>query len=432
MRSVSLSKNTICFRSAFLSFNYFNNSHSLRLKRRNRLAKAKYILLIAIFLFLSLFGMSSHRFVAANNDNAEDILSSVIFDTYAEIDNIDYSELENIFSNLDVETNLTFEGIVRAAIEGNLDIDANTILSYLFKLLIFNIKKIFPILIIILVVSIICRCLENFSPNIFKDGMADIINFVACGVVVLLLGKIFLGINDVVYTCLSSMQNIINILFPILLTLMTTMGATSSVAIYTPLASIMSAGASNIITTYIYPIYVLSFVLIIISCLTNKIKLDKFIEFLGSAFKWAFGFVFTIFSGVFAIKGISAGKFDSVSIFTTKFAVKNYIPIIGSYISDGFNYVLLSSMLVKNAVGLAGIILLALTILSPIIYVLGVKLLMQLFASLTELIGNSVITSLLSKLSKLLAFPIAIIVGLGFMFMMCVSLVICTGNIVAA
>ena len=99
MRSVSLSKNTICFRSAFLSFNYFNNSHRVRLKHRNRLVKAKYILLIAIFLFLSLFGMSSHRFVAANNDNAEDILSSVIFDTYAEIDSIDYSELENIFSN---------------------------------------------------------------------------------------------------------------------------------------------------------------------------------------------------------------------------------------------------------------------------------------------------------------------------------------------
>jgi stage III sporulation protein AE len=70
----------------------------------------------------------------------------------------------------------------------------------------------------------------------------------------------------------------------------------------------------------------------VLSFISKTIKLDKITGFLNSVFKWSIGIVFTLFSGFLTIQGISAGKFDGVSIKATKFAMKSYIPIIGSYI----------------------------------------------------------------------------------------------------
>ena len=43
-----------------------------------------------------------------------------------------------------------------------------------------------------------------------------------------------------------------------------------------------------------------------------------------------------------------AGSFDGISIRATKFAIKSYIPIIGGYLSDGLDFIVLSSILRKD------------------------------------------------------------------------------------
>ena len=171
------------------------------------------------------------------------------------------------------------------------------------------------------------------------------------------------------------------------------------------------------------------FIFAILGNLTETIKLDKFQSFLSSVFKWAVGIVFTLFTGFLSIQGITAGRYDSVSIKATKFAIKSYIPIIGSYISEGMDFLVLGSILVKNTIGLVGILVLFITIISPIVSILVVKLGMQLSGAILEMCGSKKLSDFINSCSKILVMPIVIILGVAFMYLITVALIMCTANI---
>jgi stage III sporulation protein AE len=163
--------------------------------------------------------------------------------------------------------------------------------------------------------------------------------------------------------------------------------------------------------------------------MSNNIKLNKFIDFFNSAFKWSIGIIFSIFLGILSIQGVSAGKYDSISIKTTKFAVKSYIPIIGSYISESMDFIVLGSVLIKNAVGVVGVVVLFYTILNPILNILLLKFGLQLSSSILEVSGNDKISNFIQLCSKVLILPIILILGVSIMFIMVLCLIMSTANI---
>ena len=137
-----------------------------------------------------------------------------------------------------------------------------------------------------------------------------------------------------------------------------------------------------------------------------------------------------MFSSFLAIQGISAGKYDGISIKASKFAIKSYIPIIGGYLSEGLDFIMLGSILIKNAIGVAGLIILFVTILSPLIQILLLKLGLQLVAGIVEPTNNKEISDLISSCSKVLLFPIVLILGVAFMYIISIALLMCTANFV--
>ena len=60
---------------------------------------------------------------------------------------------------------------------------------------------------------------------------------------------------------------------------------------------------------------------------------------------------------MFSLQGIAVGSFDSLSIRTTKYTIKSYVPVMGGYLSDGMDLILSSTILIKNSVGLVGVLL---------------------------------------------------------------------------
>ena len=142
------------------------------------------------------------------------------------------------------------------------------------------------------------------------------------------------------------------------------------------------------------------------------------------------GTTFTIFMGFMSIQGITAGSYDKVSIRTAKFAMKSYIPILGGYLSDGFNVILASGVLVKNSVGLAGLILMFATILMPIIQMLVLKLGLNLTAAILEPIVDKRISNFIMGVSKTLVMLLCTILAVAFMYFIMVGLIISTANLV--
>ena len=387
----------------------------------------KFWLLISLVLVVVVAMIVDSQFVVAKTDNANaNKLSQVVMQV---LDGIDFAELDNVVGELaSVEL---FGGSVKDKVakllSGEFFTNYSSVFQAVVSVFLVDIREFLPFLFTILAIGILSSLINEFKNG--SDGTSDIIHFVCMSVMVITIIFIFKDILSLVSDTLSILLKQMEIIFPILLALMTAIGSFSSVSIYNPLVAVLTTIVGFVFEKLLFPIFIVVFVLSILGNLTETVKLGKLQSFLSSLFKWSVGIVFTLFTGFLSLQGITAGRYDSVSIKATKFAVKSYIPIIGSYISEGMDFLVLGSVLVKNTVGLVGVFILFLTVLSPIISILIIKLGLQLSGAILEMCGSKKLSEFTTSCSKLLVMPIVIILGVAFMYLITIALIMCTANI---
>jgi stage III sporulation protein AE len=93
------------------------------------------------------------------------------------------------------------------------------------------------------------------------------------------------------------------------------------------------------------------------------------------------------------------------------------------------DFIVLGSVLLKNTIGLIGVFILFITIISPVINILMFKFGLQLSSAIIEMTDNSKMSNFISSSSKLLILPIVIILGVALMYIITVCLIMCTANI---
>lgn len=382
----------------------------------------KKIILMLIFIFLAVpqFGI-----VFADETNSSEVeLEEEVEKT---LEDIDFRDMENISADSDLLDIMgSFQEVVDDLISGKYSDNSSSIIGKIVSKVFSQISSLIPVVLMIIAVAILGNLMRSFQTGNNSKEVSDLIHFVCVAVVIVLIVSLFKNVYSITTNCVENISNQITAIFPILLTLMTAMGSTVSVGIYQPVVAILTNVIGFVLTKILYPIFLMSFVFVIVGNLSEKVKLNKFTSFLSSLFKWVIGFTFTLFAGFLTVRGISAGKYDTISLKATRFAMKSYVPLIGGYLSDGLDYVMLSSALIKNAVGVAGLILMFSTVIVPIIYVVVFKLLLQMTAGVLEPIGDSRISKLLEDLSKVLVYPIVIILALAFMYLLSVGLIMCT------
>ena len=383
---------------------------------------------------ISFFNVSSQPTISISAGSEEEDLADKIDDNVEDqLGDLDFSELEDILNNSeggqDLFGGMSFLEKLASIINGDFAEDSSSVWEALLNLIFDNLLAFLPIIATVIAVSILGGMIQNLKPNLSGKSIGSVIHFVTYGVVIILIFTIVMRMVSISANTINSIKTQMDAVFPILLTMLTAVGGTVSVSVYQPAMALLSSLIISIFTMVLMPLFLISTVLSLVSNLSNNVKLDKFIGFLNSLFKWIVGIVFTIFIGFSAIQGITAGSIDGLSIKTAKFAIKSYVPIVGSYISDGFYIVLASSSLIKNAVGAAGLLLLVGTILSPIIELIIFMLALKLMAGIIEPLGDGKIASFVNTLSKNMTLLISMLAAVSFMYVLLTGLVMCSANI---
>ncbi len=388
----------------------------------------KFVLLLCAFV--ALLSVPQSAVFADDNENYEEQLSSTVEE---QLGSIDFDKLDKLLADLaedyTIFGNTSFRDRVADILSGNYFNDYPSLFSAMGNLLLGQVKQFLPVLLIILCISILGSIITNFRPNLSSKGVNDIVHFVCYGLVIILVAVTIKQVCTLTSRSLNSMTGQMQAIFPILMTLLTAIGSVASVSIYNPVVAVLTNGVTMLFSKVMFPMFMLAFIFVILGHLTSTAKLKKLTSFVTSSFKWLVGIIFTVFGGLLTIQGISAGKADGLSIKLTKFTVKSYIPIIGGYISEGFDLIVLSSMLIKNAIGLVGLFVILGTILVPIITIVVLKLGLKLAGGLTEPIGDGKISNFLDECSNLMIYPIVIILAVAFMYLITISLIISTANV---
>ena len=352
-----------------------------------------------------------------------------------QLGNLDTSEVDGLIKDLDSKTKdlfgeeSFFDKLVKI-ISGDFGENSGTILQYALSFVLDNVLSFVPIMATIIAVAILGSILQGVKANKYSNSVRQVINFVVYGVVVILIFSVFGRMIASVNKTISSMKEQMDGIFPILLTLLTSIGGTVSVGVYQPAMAVLSTIVINIFNLFLMPLFIFSCVLSLLNNMSTSVKLDKLIAFLNSLFKWTVGTIFAIFMGFASFQGLTAGTIDGFSIKTAKYTLKNYIPFVGGYMSDGVFVILAGCNLIKNAVGLGGLLLLASTIIAPILEIIVFSLVLKLSAGLIEPLGNSQLASLVMSLAKSLQMLVAMLATISFMYVMLTGLVMGTANII--
>lgn len=351
------------------------------------------------------------------------------------IGDIDFSEIESIVQEFDSQQTKMFsisnvKDKVVTIINGKSAVDYNTMLETIFQIILQMIIEYVPMFALIVGIGIISSLLGQIKSKFAEKSTADIVHFVCFCLIIVILGASVKRLLASTTATMENMTNITNSIFPIVLTLMTGIGAISSVGVFQPVLAIMGNVISVVMLKVVVPIFIFSFALNIIGNLSNNIKLDKFGSFLNSLFKWLIGITFTIFFAVISIQGISAGAFDSVSLRTAKFTVSSYVPIMGGYLSQGMDLILASGVLIKNSVGLVGILIIISSIMSPILEIVVFSLMLKAVSAVLQPLNNNRITGFLHHTSKTITMLSTCIIVVGFMYFLSMGLCVATANVI--
>lgn len=388
-------------------------------------------MVILIFLLSVITPMSTFCVNETTVEISEDLNNSII----EELSEIDFSGLNSIIEEMN-ENNTNIFSIdnikskVYSIISGENAISYSSFFASLFSIFLDLILKYLPMLSLIIAIGVISNLLNGIKGKFNEKSTSNLIHLVCFMTVVILTIGMITSLSDVSLNSINSMVTQMNTLFPILLTLMVGIGAAASASVFQPIVAIISTYVADFFTYLVLPLFIFSFVFGIINNISDNIKLDKFNSFISSLFKWCVGIVFTLFFAIFTIQGISAGSFDSLSIRTTKYTIRSYIPVMGGYLSDGMDLILSSSILIKNSIGLVGLFLIITTIISPLLEIVVFSLLLKLTSAILQPMGNSKTSNFLMSTSKSITMLSSCIIAVGFMYLISVGLVMTTSNVV--
>lgn len=384
------------------------------------------LVLLVVLAPLEVFGANPTEYEAATelNNTVLEELNEIDFSGLNEV----VVEFNNSKSNIFSLDNI--KNKIYSIISGENAVNYSSFIASLFSNIIEVIISYLPAFSVIVAIGVLSNMLNGIKSKFNEKSTSNLIHLVCF----LTTAVIIIGIiNNLTLTTGNSINFMVkqmNILFPILLTLMVGLGAANSVGVFQPVVAIMSTYIADIFNYFIIPMFMFSFVFAIISNFNDNIKLDKFSGFISSLFKWSIGIIFTLFFAVFSVQGITAGSFDSVGIRTTKYTIKSYVPIMGGYLSDGMDLILASSVLIKNSVGLVGILLIITTILSPLLEIVIFSLMLKLISAVLQPMGNTKVSNFLSSTSKSVTMLSASLIAIGFMYLISVGLIMTISNVV--
>lgn len=316
--------------------------------------------------------------------------------------------------------------IFNSAIQGKID-NSNIykkILSLLGDEVQNGIKSLTSILVIIIIHSI----LKSISESLENDNISKLIYYAQYIAIVTIIMSNFSDIINLVKETTTNLVGFMNTLIPILISLMLYTGSITTTSILEPIILFMINFIGNLVQDLLIPITLIITSISIISKISDNVQVDKIAKFLKSSTTWFLGLILTIFVGVVSLEGTLASSIDGITAKTAKSIVSSAVPIVGKILGDVIDSILGCGVILKNATGFLGVIVIVGICILPILKLTVLTTSYKLVASVSGVVADSKIVKLLDQISDIFKILLAILVAVSFMVIIGTTLLIKMSN----
>ncbi len=259
----------------------------------------------------------------------------------------------------------------------------------------------------------------------FKSGGVGEAAFLACFVLSASAAvKCLLSALECAKEIIELMSEFITKLSPLLVTAILSSGLPTSAAAFKPVLSCAVYVITVIVDKCLIPLILFGAVLAIVNNISGRVQISAYTKLVQSVVKWILTAVLTMFTGITGIYGFSAPMLDALGARAAKFAVGSFVPVVGGLLSDAIETVVGGSMLVKNTVGTAGIVIVCTICIVPIIKIAVIALMLKLSAAAAEPMADKRISGMIQEISAVTVNILAMVITVSVMFIICISIMI--------
>ncbi len=322
----------------------------------------------------------------------------------------------------------TAKDIIAYLIGGNLGTDYGSYLNEIFNIIFKDVINLIPAFATVAAVALLCAVVSAAEGSIIGKSTSKIVHLACYALIILLVASMLTGIVSACISCVDNVRRQIEIITPILATLTVLTGGTSSAAIYQPSAIFLTGGAVEIIGGFIFPGTITVIVLNFMSRLNPQMSFSGVSALIKSTMKWTIGVTVTVFSIFITAQSSAASLFDGIIFKATKYVVGNSVPLVGNFLSSGFDMLTSAGLLIKSSVGLCGIVLLLGELIGPVVLLASFSIILKIVGAVVQPVGENNLYGMLSDLSKDVEYFIAGLLTVAFMYALVVMLIVNSAN----
>ena len=287
-----------------------------------------------------------------------------------------------------------------------------------------KIAEIMPAFACIAAIALLSGLLSMLKSSAAGNTASEMIFLITYAAALIPLIAVLIECFQETFEGVSSMTRQMQAVFPLMLTLLSASGSSVSAAICRPAVGFFSTTIVTIIETVVLPLTVTMMAFSMAGNLTKELKIGKFTAFFKSINKWILGVCASVFGLFFTVQGITSATYDGVVRRAAKYAIGNGVPIVGGFLSGGFDLVVAGSVLIKNSLGSMSIFLMVSVLFEPLVLLIAVNLLLRFTSAITQPFGDSRISDFLEETAGNLHYCTAGLLFVAFLYFLSILLMV--------
>ncbi len=291
-----------------------------------------------------------------------------------------------------------------------------------------EIKATLKILAFIFAVGILCTYITGMQNNLKGRGASDAAFFVCYLIITGMAAATFIDVVDCGKAVISNLSIFMRTMAPVALVTLASSGAIASATTFEIIVMGVIELSQWLLEKLFVPMIVMSAALSLVNNMTEKLNAEKLVQFLNKISKWGIGIVMTLFVGVMGLQGLVSGSADGLTVKVTKFATTNLIPLVGGALSETVETVMNCGVIIKNSVGVTGIIMVVLIVAVPVVKVAACLMMFRLCAAVLQPISDKRIVKCVSELADSISGIFGMMIVFAVMFIIMLTIIINVGN----
>ncbi|MFX3616356.1 MAG: stage III sporulation protein AE [Sporolactobacillus sp.] len=336
-----------------------------------------------------------------------------------------WDKLVNDYDGFIPDSDPNFKSFVQSNKQGFLKQLLQGLLHYFLNELIVSSKLLGTLILL----SIFASLLQAIQAAFEQKSVSKVAQFVVTLALLVLLLNSFNVAIDYTKNTVDQMSHFLLALMPLIFGLTAAAGGASSVAFFHPLIIFLVNVSGWLVSIFILPLLFMSALLAIVSTLSENYKLTKLSKLMQNVALFTTAAFFAIFLGVMSVQGVAVSLSDGLLVKSAKFFTANFLPVVGRMFTEAADTVLGASVLLKNTVGIAGLLLLFCITAFPLLKVLSLAFIYNIASAILQPLGGGPVIDCLEIMAKSMFYLFSALAIVSLMFFLALTIIITSGNL---